>query len=56
MRDVHVTVWDQTGGRGAAVILVHGSTTWVCDPVLGFGAQQPLADRYRLLAMDRRGY
>jgi pimeloyl-ACP methyl ester carboxylesterase len=56
MTDVHVTVWDETGGGGASVLLAHGSTTWGADPVLGFGAQRPLADEYRVLAMDRRGY
>src|SRR5579875_2182866 len=56
MGDVHVTVWDETGGTGDTVVLVHGSTAWGCDPDLGFAAQRPLADSYRLLAMDRRGY
>jgi pimeloyl-ACP methyl ester carboxylesterase len=56
MADVHVTAWDSTGGTGETVLLVHGSTTWGCDPVLGFGAQRPLAGSFRLLVMDRRGY
>jgi pimeloyl-ACP methyl ester carboxylesterase len=56
MADVHVTVWDGTGGRGQTVLLVHGSTAWGCDPVLGFGAQRALADSFRVLVMDRRGY
>jgi pimeloyl-ACP methyl ester carboxylesterase len=56
MGDVHVTTWDETGGRGQAVILVHGSTCWGDDPVQGFAAQRPLSGRYRLLAMDRRGH
>lgn len=62
MADVHVTVWDDTGGDdgspGSAetVLLVHGSTTWGTDPVLGFGAQRSLArSGYRVLVMDRRG-
>ncbi|MFC4049491.1 alpha/beta fold hydrolase [Actinomadura syzygii] len=54
--DVHVTVWDETGGTGPPAILVHGSTAWGDDPVLGFAAQRPLADRFRVLAMDRRGH
>lgn len=56
MRDVHVTVWDDADGAGESVLLVHGSTCWGCDPVLGFGAQRPLADNFRVLVMDRRGY
>lgn len=45
------------GGTAAPVLLVHGSTTWGTDPVLGFGAQRPLASAgYRVLVMDRRGY
>ncbi|MBO2450066.1 alpha/beta hydrolase [Actinomadura barringtoniae] len=51
-RDVHVTVW----GDGAPVVLVHGSTSWGTDEAFGFTAQRPLADGFRLLAMDRRGY
>jgi pimeloyl-ACP methyl ester carboxylesterase len=61
-----VTVWNKPGSmvggtraRGApeSVLLVHGSTTWGDDPVLGFGAQRPLrCAGYRVLAMDRRGY
>ncbi|MFI7611551.1 alpha/beta fold hydrolase [Nonomuraea terrae] len=56
MPDVHVTVWDRTGGGGQAVLLVHGAMCWGDDPVHGFAAQRPLSDRYRLLAMDRRGH
>lgn len=56
MARVHVTVWDDTGGTGENVLLVHGSTAWGCDPVLGFGAQRPLADSFQVLVMDRRGY
>lgn len=64
MSAIHVTVWDGTApagtsndGAGERVLLVHGSTTWGSDPLLGFGAQRPLADAgYRVLAMDRRGY
>jgi pimeloyl-ACP methyl ester carboxylesterase len=56
MADVHVTVWDDTDGAGETVLFVHGSTTWGSDLVLGFGAQRALADSFRLLVMDRRGY
>jgi pimeloyl-ACP methyl ester carboxylesterase len=52
MADVHVTVW----GEGEPVVLVHGILTWGTDEAFGFGAQRPLADRFRLLVMDRRGY
>ncbi|TDC55459.1 alpha/beta hydrolase [Actinomadura sp. KC345] len=52
--DVHVTA---LGPEAAPrVIFVHGSTSWGDDPVYGFGAQRPLAGRFRLLLMDRRGY
>lgn len=49
-RPVHVTEWGDDGER---VVLVHGSLaagpeTW--------DEQRPLADRYRLLVLDRRGY
>jgi pimeloyl-ACP methyl ester carboxylesterase len=46
---LHVTVW----GEGDSAVLVHGS--------MGTGEEQwreqkPLAERYRLLVVDRRGY
>lgn len=56
MSDVHVTVWDESGGRAPTVVLVHGILAWGSDPVYGFGRQRPLGERYRVLAMDRRGY
>ncbi|MEU4657973.1 alpha/beta fold hydrolase [Streptomyces sp. NPDC023723] len=56
MTDVHCTVWDETGGAGAPAVLVHNIFTWGDDAAYGFAAQRPLADRYRLLLMDRRGY
>ncbi|SEN36204.1 alpha/beta fold hydrolase [Nonomuraea pusilla] len=37
-------------------VFVHGSTSWGDDPVYGFAAQRPLAGRFRLLLMDRRGH
>jgi pimeloyl-ACP methyl ester carboxylesterase len=47
--DLHVDVW----GMGETVLFVHancgdGTQDWV--------AQSPLADRYRMLLLDRRGY
>ncbi|MEO3797447.1 alpha/beta hydrolase [Nonomuraea sp. B10E15] len=51
---VHVT---ELGPHGAPpVLFVHGSTSWGDDPDYGFAAQAPLAGRFRLLLMDRRGY
>ncbi|WP_432045148.1 alpha/beta fold hydrolase [Streptomyces asiaticus] len=53
---VHVTVWEDGGAGLPAVVLVHGILTWGDDEHYGFAAQRPLADRHRLLVMDRRGY
>ncbi|MEV4399900.1 alpha/beta hydrolase [Nonomuraea sp. NPDC049607] len=51
--DVHVTT---LGPESVPpVVFVHGSTSWGDDPVYGFAAQRPLAGRFRLLLMDRRG-
>jgi pimeloyl-ACP methyl ester carboxylesterase len=47
---VHVTVW---GGRGDPVVFVHGSFGWGEET---WREQQPLADHYRLLLVDRRGF
>jgi pimeloyl-ACP methyl ester carboxylesterase len=49
MSELHVTTW----GDGEPVLFVHGSfvrggASWV--------AQRPLAERYRLLFVDRRGF
>lgn len=52
---VSVTVWDDSGG-GPAVVFTHGIFTWATDSEYGFAAQRPLAQWYRLLMMDRRGY
>ncbi|MFF4198694.1 alpha/beta fold hydrolase [Nonomuraea sp. NPDC001831] len=52
--DVHVTALGPESGPPA--VFVHGSTSWGDDPVYGFAAQRPLAGRFRLLLMDRRGY
>jgi pimeloyl-ACP methyl ester carboxylesterase len=48
-----VTIWDEAGAGAPAVVLLHSTMTWgtAC-----FGAQRPLARRYRLLVMDRRGF
>ncbi|QWF84928.1 alpha/beta fold hydrolase [Amycolatopsis sp. CA-230715] len=56
MTAVHLTVWDDTGGAGPPVLFVHNIFTWGTDEAYGFAAQRPLADRCRLLVMDRRGY
>jgi len=50
MADVNVVVW----GRGEPVVFVHGS-----GPAWGektFARQRPLAEEYRLLLVDRRGF
>ncbi|MCF2573069.1 alpha/beta fold hydrolase [Brevibacterium sp. UCMA 11754] len=56
MDSVSVTVWDETEGRGPPVVFTHGIFTWATDEEYGFAKQRPLARRYRLLMMDRRGY
>ncbi|MGW6055335.1 alpha/beta fold hydrolase [Streptomyces sp. NPDC055189] len=56
MAAIHVTVWDETGGGGVPVVFAHSIFTWGSDEAYGFAAQRPLADRYRLLLADRRGY
>ncbi|GAA2454263.1 alpha/beta fold hydrolase [Streptomyces glaucus] len=56
MTALHVTVWDETGGTGVPAVFVHNIFTWGSDETYGFAAQRPLADRYRLLLVDRRGY
>ena len=50
---VHVTVWDEADEDAPTVVMVHGTMTW---GTASFEAQRPLADRYRLLVMDRRGF
>jgi pimeloyl-ACP methyl ester carboxylesterase len=49
MSELHVTTW----GDGEPVLFVHGS---FARGGLTWAAQRPLADRYRLLLVDRRGY
>jgi pimeloyl-ACP methyl ester carboxylesterase len=49
MTELHLTVW----GEGAPVIFVHGSMSTGLET---FGGQKPLADAYRLILLDRRGY
>ncbi|MEV0221794.1 alpha/beta hydrolase [Streptomyces sp. NPDC050704] len=56
MTAIHVTVWDETGGEGAPAVFAHNIFTWGSDEAYGFAAQRPLADRHRLLLVDRRGY
>src|SRR5438105_4834707 len=47
--DLHVDVW----GAGEAVLFVHASFG---DGTQDWVAQRPLAGRYRMLLLDRRGY
>lgn len=49
MSELHVTTW----GDGEPVVFVHGSFV---RGGASWGAQRPLADRYRLLFVDRRGF
>jgi pimeloyl-ACP methyl ester carboxylesterase len=46
---VHVTVW----GEGEPALFVHGSFGWGEET---WAEQRPLADDYRLLLIDRRGF
>jgi pimeloyl-ACP methyl ester carboxylesterase len=46
---LNVTVW----GDGEPAVLVHGSFGWGEET---FGEQRPLAEDYRLLLVDRRGF
>ncbi|MFI6090466.1 alpha/beta fold hydrolase [Streptomyces sp. NPDC051218] len=56
MTALHVTVWDETDGEAAPAVFAHNIFTWGSDEAYGFAAQRPLADRHRLLLVDRRGY
>jgi pimeloyl-ACP methyl ester carboxylesterase len=47
---LHVTTW---GDGGETAVLVHGSLGWGES---AWAAQRPLADHYRLLLVDRRGF
>ena len=49
MNDLHVVTW----GDGPPVLLVHGSISWGEE---AWAAQRPLADEYRLIVPDRRGF
>ena len=49
MTDLHVTTW----GEGPRAVLVHGSMSF---GELAFSEQRPLAERWRLELLDRRGY
>ena len=49
MGDLHVTVW----GDGSPAVFVHGSFGWGEET---FKEQRPLADRYKLVLVDRRGF
>ncbi|MGD6741201.1 alpha/beta fold hydrolase [Streptomyces sp. BH106] len=56
MDALHLTVWDETDGSGVPAVFAHNIFTWGSDEAYGFAAQRPLADRHRLLLVDRRGY
>jgi pimeloyl-ACP methyl ester carboxylesterase len=43
----------ETCGTGEPVLLIHGSGSWGVDT---FGYQRDLADEFRLMMIDRRGY
>jgi pimeloyl-ACP methyl ester carboxylesterase len=47
--DLHATIW----GDGPRAVLVHGSMSF---GELAFSEQRPLAERWRLELLDRRGY
>lgn len=47
---LHVTTW---GDEGDTAVLVHGSLGWGEDT---WAAKRPLAEEYRLLLVDRRGF
>jgi len=48
--DLHIQSW---GEQGSEVLLVHGSVT---NGEMTWAEQRPLADRWRLVVVDRRGY
>lgn len=48
--DLHMERW---GALGAPALLVHGSVT---NGAMTWGEQRPLAGRWSLLVLDRRGY
>jgi pimeloyl-ACP methyl ester carboxylesterase len=51
---VHVTTWDDGAGPAAPrVVLVHGTLSW---GTRSYAQQRPLAARFRLQVLDRRGY
>ena len=48
--DLHIQRW---GEQGSEVLFVHGS---VMNGEMTWAEQRPLAERWRLLVLDRRGY
>ncbi|MFZ3561897.1 alpha/beta fold hydrolase [Streptomyces sp. BH055] len=56
MNTIHVTVWDESAAGETPAVFAHNIFTWGSDETYGFAAQRPLADRRRLLLVDRRGY
>jgi len=54
---VHAEIWaDGQADPPSTAVFVHGSQTWGSDEIAGFAAQRPLAARFRLIVIDRRGY
>ncbi len=49
MIGLHTTIW----GRGEPVVFVHGSFSWGEE---AFAEQRELADKFRLVLVDRRGF
>ncbi|RKT85771.1 Pimeloyl-ACP methyl ester carboxylesterase [Saccharopolyspora antimicrobica] len=52
MTAIHVT----ERGSGERAVFVHGSGSWATHDAFGFGAQLPLAEDFRIVLPDRRGY
>ncbi|WP_432140689.1 alpha/beta fold hydrolase [Streptomyces sp. bgisy084] len=50
---LHVTVWDKAAPGAPRAVLVHGTMSWGTEC---FAAQRPLAGRFRLEVVDRRGF
>ncbi|MFC5248873.1 alpha/beta fold hydrolase [Streptomyces nigrescens] len=50
---LHVTVWDEATPGAPRAVLVHGTMSWGTEC---FAEQRPLAGRFRLELVDRRGF
>ncbi|MFF4607085.1 alpha/beta fold hydrolase [Streptomyces sp. NPDC001339] len=53
MRPLHITVWDEAEPGAQRALLVHGTMSWGTKCYAG---QRPLAERFRLELVDRRGF